>query len=300
MMLIFDNAIHYNSLKAGFVMLEYGYAGGRAWRKLYTPWIKKISDNPQSVLDCSRGTAASGSIGGDKGNAPIGGFSMSREATQANMNLMLGGKRALSPAQPGSALAAGGGAKRQRLMSPIGTSTAATTTLTGTLSAATSSSSLFSFGLPLAAPISALQAVLSFDQLLAEVVSDYDMRNNEEMEVWERECNVFLRELKKHPWLSGKMRPKGEKFQVIFTCPVTKLWPTLTDEYARRIKQPMDLTTIECRLVEGGKRGFKDRKDFLRSVTTCFTNAMDWNREDYANHVTVPSMYFEAGEHLAK
>ena len=85
---------------------------------------------------------------------------------------------------------------------------------------------------------------------------------------------------------------------MIFHVPVIKLWPALAEDYLEKIESPQDLTTVECKLSEGGH--FKDRRDFLSAVSTIFENAMTWNAEDFKNHVTIPSSYYEAGEHLAK
>ena len=63
------------------------------------------------------------------------------------------------------------------------------------------------------------------------------------LQSWEADCARYFKELMRHPWISAA-RPK-----FIFHVPVPVLFPELCDTYAAKIKNPMDLTTIECSLV---------------------------------------------------
>jgi Bromodomain len=63
------------------------------------------------------------------------------------------------------------------------------------------------------------------------------------LQSWEADCARYFKELMRHPWISAA-RPK-----FIFHVPVPVLFPDLCDTYAAKIKNPMDLTTIECSLV---------------------------------------------------
>ena len=275
MMSIFDNANLYNSLKYNLIMLEYADAGLRSYRKLYGPWIKKIQDKNVQVLEVSA-TISRGAMGGNANGSKFSLSSKQSAANLSMlMGGPAGGgggqKRALSPMVPSSSSSGnlasmggggGGGGKRMRLLSPgasLPTTTTATTTTASTANSAAAaaaaafqtttsssiapSSTLSSLALPRSrssalfdVPSATPPPSRSFEEILSEVMSDFVLREDSEMEEWERECMRFLRELKKHPWLNGKIRPKG--LQVVFNCPVVQLWPEMEDAYLEKVRAP--------------------------------------------------------------
>jgi hypothetical protein len=146
--------------------------------------VKKIADKATTCIDITRG-GPRGSLGGSAGSS----FKMSQKVTEQNMKMMLGGggnKRALSPQPPGAADDGGGLAKRMRLSGPAGSASASTTSLTSLMSSS-----------PLGSPSSApAQPTKTVEVLIGEVMSDFGMRPEYSMGEWERECLLFLKELK--------------------------------------------------------------------------------------------------------
>ncbi len=117
------------------------------------------------------------------------------------------------------------------------------------------------------------------------------IRDAIDLDTWEVDCMTLLKKLLEHRWLRGK------GLQVIFTCPVLRIWPELTDAYNEKIDSPMDLTTVECKLLCGD---YRSPAEFINEILLVFSNAMMWNSEGFESHDVLPSMYYEAAEHLSK
>jgi hypothetical protein len=97
-------------------------------------------------------------------------------------------------------------------------------------------------------------------------------RQHKDLEGWEAECLKFLRQLMRHPWVSAE-RPK-----YIFHVPVHYVFPEIKDEYAKKIKKPMDLTTAEAKLLQGA---YQDAEEFISDIALVFSNAIAFNKEGH-------------------
>ncbi len=116
-------------------------------------------------------------------------------------------------------------------------------------------------------------------------------RQTKDLEVWETECHNFLRQLSKHPWVSVE-RPK-----FIFHVPVHYVFPEIRDSYAAKIKQPMDLTTAEAKLLQGV---YQEAEEFLSDIALVFSNAIEFNKEGRDVGEPMSCAYHEASTHLLK
>ena len=116
-------------------------------------------------------------------------------------------------------------------------------------------------------------------------------RQTKDLEGWETVCHNFLRQLLKHPWVSAE-RPK-----YIFHVPVHYVFPEIRDSYAAKIKQPMDLTTAEAKLLQGV---YQDAEEFLSDIALVFSNAIEFNKEGRDVGEPMSCAYHEASTHLLK
>ena len=116
-------------------------------------------------------------------------------------------------------------------------------------------------------------------------------RQGKDLEGWEAECLKLLRHLLKHPWVSAE-RPK-----YIFHVPVHFVFPEIRDEYAMKIKHPMDLTTAEAKLLQGV---YQYADDFVSDIALIFSNAITFNKEGHELGEPMSCAYHEASTHLLK
>jgi len=128
---------------------------------------------------------------------------------------------------------------------------------------------------------------------IAQIKEAFPVRRQYKMlESWEGACSRFFRELMRHQWISAA-KPK-----FIFHVPVPVLFPAITEAYFKKIKNPMDLTTAECKLLEGGK--YTAPKDFVDDVALVFANAITFNRAGHDEGEPLSCAYFDASRHLLR
>ncbi|GMH90629.1 hypothetical protein TL16_g11824 [Triparma laevis f. inornata] len=115
---------------------------------------------------------------------------------------------------------------------------------------------------------------------------------------WEKDCKRWLKALLKHDWLNPAKTEK--KIPLFFNVPVTKIWTQkeFSDYYFSKVKKPMDLTTVECKLRAGNY--YTCTGDFLDDILLVFSNCCDANREGYDANETNAIAYHDAGEHMLK
>ena len=89
---------------------------------------------------------------------------------------------------------------------------------------------------------------------------------------WELACIDMLARLKKHEYVD----PKRSGCIGNFFLPVVEIFPNIRDDYLNIIKQPMDLSTVENRLLTNG---LLDAEDFIEKVLLVFQNAVTYNAD---------------------
>lgn len=109
---------------------------------------------------------------------------------------------------------------------------------------------------------------------------------------WEGSCAKFFKELMRHPWISAA-RPK-----FIFHVPVPVLFPELRDAYVNKVKTPMDLTTAEAKLLQGGL--YSSPQDFVDDVALVFANAIAFNKAGRDEGDPLSIAYYDASIHLLR
>ncbi len=116
-------------------------------------------------------------------------------------------------------------------------------------------------------------------------------RQHKELQDWEGACSKFFREFKKHPWASSSKR-------FVFDAPVPMLYPEIKDAYKMQIKNPMDLTTAEGKLLQGGI--YREAQEFIDDVALVFANAVTFNKSGHEQGDPTSMAYFDASEHLLR
>lgn len=117
-------------------------------------------------------------------------------------------------------------------------------------------------------------------------------RPHKQLQPWEADCARYFKELMRHPWISAA-RPK-----FIFHVPVPTLFPELREAYASKIRKPMDLTTVECTLLQGNR--YTQPDDFLQDVSLVFANAVRFNRDGRDIGDPLSCAYYDASVHLLR
>lgn len=126
---------------------------------------------------------------------------------------------------------------------------------------------------------------------ISEVKSRYPLRRPLKLlEPWEVACAKFYKDLMKHPWISVA-RPK-----FIYHVPVPIIFPELKVGYEAKIKNPMDLTTAESKLFQGGL--YYGAQDFVDDIALVFANAITFNKSgrDEGDHLSIA--YYDASIYL--
>lgn len=119
-------------------------------------------------------------------------------------------------------------------------------------------------------------------------------RQQQSLEPWEVECLKLHRQLLRHPWISfERERPK-----YIFHVPVHDVFPEIRVSYASKIKRPMDLTTVESKLLQGSH--YLDANEFISDVALVFSNAITFNKEGCDVGDPTSCAYHEVSTHLLK
>ncbi len=116
-------------------------------------------------------------------------------------------------------------------------------------------------------------------------------RQHKELQSWEGACSRFFREFKRHPWISTSKR-------FVFDAPVPMLHPEIKEAYMMQIKNPMDLTTAEGKLLQGGI--YNEAQEFIDDVALVFANAVTFNKSGHEQGDPTSMAYFEASSHLLR
>lgn len=116
-------------------------------------------------------------------------------------------------------------------------------------------------------------------------------RQHKELQDWEGACSRFFRELKRHPWISTSKR-------FVFDAPVPMLHPEIKEAYTMLIEKPMDLTTAEGKLLQGGL--YKEPQEFVDDIALVFANAVTFNKSGHDQGDPTSMAYFEASSHLLR
>jgi len=117
-------------------------------------------------------------------------------------------------------------------------------------------------------------------------------RSLNQLQPWEAVCMQYFRNLLNHRWISGE----NPKF--VFHAPVPTLYPELRDSYLSQIQKPMDLTTVECRLLAGNH--YKGPEEFVNEVALVFANAIQFNKQGHDTGHALSSAYYNVSKHLLR
>jgi len=118
------------------------------------------------------------------------------------------------------------------------------------------------------------------------------LRSSKHLDPWEQACYRFFRELMRHPWLI----PNRSKFT--FHAPVSMLFPEVAQAYESKIKHPMDLTTAEAKLLQGGL--YEKPQEFVDDIALVFSNAISFNQAGHETGDLISCSYFDAAKHLLR
>jgi hypothetical protein len=110
------------------------------------------------------------------------------------------------------------------------------------------------------------------------------------LQPWESACARYFKELMRHPWISAA-KPK-----FIFHVPVPTLFPDLQEVYFKKIRKPMDLTSVECTLLAGNR--YAGPEDFVQDVALVFANAIRFNKDGRDIGDPLSCAYYDASVHL--
>lgn len=256
--LIFKNCEAYNAPRKTDQMVAMGKNGAKEFRKLFLKRMKAY-ENPEEVA-----------------------------STSASTNK----KRSASPMQPiGSAAGGGKSAKRAKLEDKPPRSATPRISITASTSVATVDAvTKTKAKIP---PPQKKEGPVPLHVAIAEVKSRYPLRRPLKLlEEWEVTCAKFFKDLMKHSWISVA-RPK-----FIYHVPVPIIFPELKQAYQSKVKKPMDLTTAESKLFQGGL--YYGPQDFIDDVALVFANAITFNKagRDEGDHLSVA--YYDASIHLLK
>jgi len=127
---------------------------------------------------------------------------------------------------------------------------------------------------------------------VAKIKQEFSTRRpHKNLEHWEGACSRFFRELKRHPWISSSKR-------FVFDAPVPLLHPEIKEAYAAMIRDPMDLTTAECKLLQGGM--YQGPQEFIDDIARVFANAVTFNKSGHEQGDPTSCAYFDASRHLLR
>jgi Bromodomain len=260
--LIFRNCEAYNAPKKSEHMMSLGKYGTKAFRKLFLQRMKAY-ENPEFVVE------------------------KKREVSPANF-----------PEQPQKKVKIEATAAQ---VAPRMVSSAAPTAITSSTPARAKSvspkpPSSISNKLKSAPPaISNLKPnqPVPLHVAIAQVKERFPLRRPYKLlEDWEGSCAKFFKELMRHPWISAA-RPK-----FIFHVPVPVLFPELKEAYVNKVKRPMDLTTAEAKLLQGGL--YSSPQDFVDDVALVFANAITFNKAGRDEGDPLSIAYYDASIHLLR
>lgn len=119
-------------------------------------------------------------------------------------------------------------------------------------------------------------------------------RNIKELEPWEIACAKVIQTLVQHPWL--RARNAAPKFN--FHAPVPMVYPEVKVAYSEKIKNPMDLTTVEAKLMQGGH--YTCPQHFVNEVALVFDNGITFNEQGHIEGEPIACSYYDASKHLIR
>ena len=127
---------------------------------------------------------------------------------------------------------------------------------------------------------------------IAKIKQDFSIRRpHKDLQDWEGACSRLFRELKRHPWISSSKR-------FVFDAPVPLLHPEIKEAYSSKIRNPMDLTTAECKLLEGGI--YQGPQEFVDDIALVFANAVTFNKSGHEQGDPTSCAYYDASRHLLR
>lgn len=133
---------------------------------------------------------------------------------------------------------------------------------------------------------------ITLDEAISRIHSQYERRSVKDLDSWESACHRLYRELLRHPWLSGA----NPKF--IYHAPITSIFPEIADAYCAKIEKPMDLSTIESKLLCGSL--YTCPQDFVNDIALVFSNAITFNKLGRDEGVATSCAYYDASSHLLR
>lgn len=127
---------------------------------------------------------------------------------------------------------------------------------------------------------------------IAKIKQDFSIRRpHKDLQDWEGACSRLFRELKRHPWISSSKR-------FVFDAPVPLLYPEIKEAYASKIRNPMDLTTAECKLLQGDI--YQGPQEFVDDIARVFANAIIFNKSGHEQGDPTSCAYYDASRHLLR
>lgn len=125
---------------------------------------------------------------------------------------------------------------------------------------------------------------------IAKIKQDFSIRRpHKDLQDWEGACSRLFRELKRHPWISSSKR-------FVFDAPVPLLHPEIKEAYASKVRNPMDLTTAECKLLQGDI--YNGPQEFVDDIARVFANAVIFNKGGHEQGDPTSCAYYDASRHL--
>lgn len=274
-LLIFRNCEAYNAPRRSDHMVALGKHSAKKFRQLFATKMKQL-ENPQLIQAPTKPPQQSKSGEQNKRSSSPVPSERPPKKVKIDAPKSTGGKTAprISITGAASAAAASGTSKVSRSKSPK-------TTGGGQKKKAT------------VAPTVKSNEPVPLHVAIAQVKARFPIRRPyKDLESWEGACARFFRELMKHPWIN----PARPKF--IFHVPVPLLFPELKDSYAAKIQKPMDLTTVEAKLLQGGL--YLNAQEFVDEVALVFHNAITFNREGQNLGEPMSCAYYDASIHLLR
>jgi hypothetical protein len=133
---------------------------------------------------------------------------------------------------------------------------------------------------------------ISLEEAISRIHTQYERRSVKELDSWESACHRLYRELLRHPWLSG-VNPK-----FIYHAPITSIFPEIADAYCAKVEKPMDLSTVESKLLCGSL--YACPQDFVNDIALVFSNAISFNKLGRDEGVPTSCAYYDASTHLLR
>ena len=83
-----------------------------------------------------------------------------------------------------------------------------------------------------------------------------------------------------------------------FHAPVPLVYPEVKVAYAEKISNPMDLTTVEAKLMQGGH--YTCPQHFVDDIALIFNNAIAFNERGHSEGEPIACSYYDASKHLLR